>query len=159
MGKIAIQGLTNEEWEEVKKIIDPVLTAFRPGRTLTERAILRLRQAAEQQPDEWMYWYALGDWCQRLDDWENSIDACRRCYELRPNDPRSAYALATAYRFWADEHSQSGLAVEDAAREAVKLFQEVLDAPIPRRQRFMVRRHLAAMFKKYPELHQANAGE
>jgi len=148
----SIQGHTKAEWQKVKRIISPALH-LPPGSALTRAAIDLLRQAVQDNPDEWAYWYALGDYYQRLDRDLLSLSPCLNCYRLRPQDPRSAYALATAYRSCAREYGRNGLDPdEDSALIAFTLFFQVLDAPIPTRQQRFVSRHLISMMKEYPDL-------
>jgi tetratricopeptide (TPR) repeat protein len=54
-------------------------------------------KAAGQHPKEWVVFYALGDKYQQVGRYVDALRACKRCVELRPNDIRSVYALATAY--------------------------------------------------------------
>jgi len=73
------------------------------GKPLTSRialqqAIVVLEAAVENKPREWVYWYVLAEWYQTFGELAKSVRACEKCYELRPRDPRSAYALATALR-------------------------------------------------------------
>ena len=57
-----------------------------------------LEAAVKSKPREWIYWCVLGDWYQTIGELVKSMRACEKCYELRPRDPRSAYALGTALR-------------------------------------------------------------
>lgn len=63
-----------------------------------QKAVALLEGAVEAKPDEWVYWYVLGDLYQPLGEFVKSVKAGEKCYELRPKDPRSAYALATNLR-------------------------------------------------------------
>ena len=146
----SIQGHTKLEWQKVKRVVAPALR-LPPGPALLQRAVILLELAVRDNPNEWAYWYALGDYYQRLDDWASSIRVCHQCYKLRPQDPRSAYALATAFRFWAQKQPVSDVD-HKAVIAAVTLFAQVLSAPIPQRARRLVQQHLDAMATRYPAL-------
>jgi cytochrome c-type biogenesis protein CcmH/NrfG len=147
----SIQGYTKPEWQKVKRALRLALR-LPPGPALLQRAVLLLELAVRDHPNEWAYWYALGDYYQRLDDWTSSIRVCHQCYKLRPQDPRSAYALATAFRFSAEQHAVSDAEGHKLAKAALALFLQVLDAPIPKRERRFVQQHLEAMATRYPAL-------
>jgi tetratricopeptide (TPR) repeat protein len=68
------------------------------SRAALEEAASVLEAAVEARPSEWVFWYTLGDLYQPLREFVKSVGAAERCYELRPKDPRSAYALATNLR-------------------------------------------------------------
>jgi len=57
-----------------------------------------LEAAVQAKPDDWVCWYTLGDLYEQLGEFAKSVIAAEKCYELRPTDPRSAYALATNLR-------------------------------------------------------------
>lgn len=57
-----------------------------------------LSTATEKNPNEWVYWYALADSCLSEGLYSLALKACEKCLQLRPNDPRSTYAIATLYR-------------------------------------------------------------
>ena len=156
MNKLA--GHTKDEWRKVKKIVAPILNTP-PGPTLTRKAITLLESAVQDAPDEWAYWYALGEYYHRFDDWTSCVRAGRRCYTLRPNDVRSAYALATALRFWAEEHGRYTFDGHDAVQAAYALFTQVVNAPIPWWRRRFVKRHIAALTRKYPDLISQTQGD
>lgn len=65
---------------------------------LRKSAIPAFEAAIRKSPDEWIYYYMLCSFY--LEDFR-CVDAVRvgeKLLELRPNDPRSTYALATVYR-------------------------------------------------------------
>ncbi len=57
-----------------------------------------LQAATEKNPNEWVYWYAIADNWSSLGSYSLALDALEKCLELKSNDPRSAYAIATLYR-------------------------------------------------------------
>jgi tetratricopeptide (TPR) repeat protein len=72
-----------------------------PSHYTTEEFIAAAEAAVEQHPDEWVVFYTLGDKYQEVGRYADALRVCKRCVELRPNDIRSTYALATAYRLLA----------------------------------------------------------
>ncbi|MGQ9555651.1 MAG: tetratricopeptide repeat protein [Anaerolineae bacterium] len=66
-------------------------------RYTAEEFITAAERAAEEHPNEWVIFYTLGDKYQDVGRYGDALSACRRCVDLRPNDVRSVYALATAY--------------------------------------------------------------
>jgi tetratricopeptide (TPR) repeat protein len=65
---------------------------------LRKRAIPAFEAAIRKSPNEWVYYYML---CSFYLEDIRYVDAVRfgeRLLKLRPNDPRSTYALATVYR-------------------------------------------------------------
>ena len=46
---------------------------------------------------EWILYYALADKYQELGYYTEGLKAAQKCVEIRPNDIRSVYALATCY--------------------------------------------------------------
>ena len=85
-------------------LTDGMILARTVGRHLANRQtyspqefIQAAEKAAKEQPDEWVIWFTLGDKYQAAGMYVQSLQACKRCVELRPKDVRSAYALATAY--------------------------------------------------------------
>jgi tetratricopeptide (TPR) repeat protein len=67
-------------------------------------AVKALELKVKEEPREWIFWHALGDWYSSLGDYANAVRACEKCYELRPQDPRSAYSLATTLRVLTRAH-------------------------------------------------------
>jgi len=71
---------------------------LRRDRAALAECVSLLQAAVEAKPDDWVCWYALGDLYQPLGELVKSVRAGEKCYELRPRDPRSAYALASNLR-------------------------------------------------------------
>ena len=63
----------------------------------TQEFIEAAEKAIVDHPNEWVIFYTLGDNYMDKGQYARALQACKRCVELRPNDIRSAYALATAY--------------------------------------------------------------
>ena len=63
-----------------------------------KEAAAALEAAVEAKPREWVFWYALGDLYQPMGQFAESVRAAEKCVDLRPDDPRSLYALASNLR-------------------------------------------------------------
>ncbi len=117
----ALQYIGLRERYKVNRILRPVRDKYGDVRSSTpalEEAVLLLEEALKDKPGEWILWYILGDLYQPLGEFAKSVRAGERCYELRPNDPRSPYALASNLRTlthakYADHREQA-----DARRRA-----------------------------------------
>lgn len=68
---------------------------------LVKEAIVDLERAAVANPNEWVYFYALADYYNRLTAYAKALTASEKALALRPNDARTTYALATVYRILA----------------------------------------------------------
>ena len=84
-----------------------------PNNFSTQEFIDAAERAAEIYPNEWVIFYQLGGKYMETGQYARMLQACRRCVELRPNDIRSTYALATAYNTlsradWTDMEWQAG---------------------------------------------------
>jgi len=89
------------ERRKLGRVLKPVTAKYgdiRTSRAALEEAASVLEAAVEANPREWVLWYTLGDLYQPLGEFVKSVRAGEECYELRPKDPRSAYALATNLR-------------------------------------------------------------
>lgn len=101
------------------------------------------QRAAQAQPMEWVLAYMLCDRMRSLGDYAGALPVCQRTVELRPNDFRSAYALAEeynllvsasftdaevrAYNEWVKQHPGGpGMPIDMAAERA--RAQSALDA-------------------------------
>ena len=68
-----------------------------PSQYTTLEFIEAAEKAASKNPDEWAIFYSLGDKYMEIGQYARALQTCKRCVELKPNDIRSVYALATAY--------------------------------------------------------------
>ena len=90
----------------------------------TEEFIGAAEIALKKHPDEWVIHYSLGDKYQEVGRYAEALKVTQNCVDLRPNDVRSTYALATSYNIltraaWTDE--------EDAASRVFKLLLPDVD--------------------------------
>lgn len=69
-----------------------------PARFTLDEVIEAMEKVYANHPNSWELAYKLGDAYQDAGRYADSIATCTRCFDLRPDDPRSRYALATAYR-------------------------------------------------------------
>lgn len=76
--------------------IDP--TSLSGRRQLLKRTIQIFEETVREEPEELVYLWMLADYYARLHMYEKSVQTARRAYELRPDDPRSTYALGTCLR-------------------------------------------------------------
>ena len=74
-----------------------------------------LQAATSRDSGEWVYWYALGDCYQSVRWFSEALAATARCYALRPEDPRSSYALATSFRLLSRARLVENLSPQDVA--------------------------------------------
>jgi tetratricopeptide (TPR) repeat protein len=89
-----------------------------PSQYTTEEFITAAEESAERHPGEWVVFYALGDKYQEMGHYNDALRACKRCVELRPNDIRSVYALATAYNLLTRaDWSQIEMGIGDVLKE------------------------------------------
>lgn len=113
--QLELQELTPAEYRQVL-----AATASRPAQathekghpreTLSQRGQALVRQgalwetvaaleaAAEREPTEWVYLYKACDLYIALKQFERAVAAGERALRLRPDDPRSFYALGAAYQ-------------------------------------------------------------
>jgi hypothetical protein len=97
---IVLTSYRSSELRKLKRVLAPVVTEYgHPRRSLEAltTAIELLRTAASRKPKEWLYWYALAECCQDAGEFRLAFVAGCRCLALRPKDPRSDYALGSAY--------------------------------------------------------------
>jgi hypothetical protein len=68
---------------------------------------------------EWILYYTLADKYQELGYYTEGLKAAQKCVEIRPNDIRSVYALATGYNLI------TRAACSDDRQEAAELGKEL----------------------------------
>lgn len=91
-------------------------------REATQEALRVLEIKVTERPNEWIPWWALGDWYAILGEYAKAIRAREKCYQLRSPDPRSAYALAMALRSLAARAKFAGQPTTDLVRELFGKF-------------------------------------
>jgi hypothetical protein len=124
------------------------------------RVLLRV---TEQVRHEWVYWYALGDYCQGLGLFDTALCAYCCCYHLRPEDPRSTYALATAFermsqtdplKNWGAGGATTttlGFGAEASAAAAIHYFTRTLKY-VKGKDAKTVRKNIGALEEEFPVL-------
>ncbi len=68
-----------------------------PSNFFAEEWVEAAEKAARKHPRSWVVHYMLADKCCDLGRFDQAASAARRCVELRPDDLRSTYALATVF--------------------------------------------------------------
>jgi tetratricopeptide (TPR) repeat protein len=68
-----------------------------PAEYTTQEFIDTAEKAAKEHPGEWVIFYSVADKYMAAGQYVRALEASKRCVDLRPNDLRSRYALATAY--------------------------------------------------------------
>lgn len=68
-----------------------------PSNYTTEEFISAAKCALLKYPSEWVIYFSLGDKYQESGYYAEGLRATQKCVQLRPNDIRSTYALATSY--------------------------------------------------------------
>jgi tetratricopeptide (TPR) repeat protein len=100
-----------------------------PAQYTAEEFIVAAEKAAKQHPTEWVVFFALGDKYQEVGRYADALRACKRCVELRSNDIRSTYALATAYNLltraaWPKEIVEQ---LPDSLKDVMRELGDILD--------------------------------
>ncbi len=96
-----LQHVGIRERFKVNRVLRPAREKYgdiKSSRTALEESVRLLETAVAANPGEWILWYTLGDLYPPLGEFAKSVRAAQRCYDLRPKDPRSTYALATNLR-------------------------------------------------------------
>jgi tetratricopeptide (TPR) repeat protein len=83
-----------------------------PSRYATEEFITAAESALQKHPNEWVIYYSLGDKYQQMGYYANGLESTKKCVEIRPNDIRSVYALATSYNIltraaWSEKENEA----------------------------------------------------
>jgi tetratricopeptide (TPR) repeat protein len=141
-------------------------------------ALLEVKVKREN-PNEWVFWFSLSDWYSTVGERAKAVQAAEKCVELRPNDPRSIYALAVELRMLTHamhlgnakiegiklggygtvdpQRSQQaleelGLALDEAAERALDLYEKVNELGVNDADKRLVYDTLASMYTSFPGL-------
>jgi len=146
-----------------------------------EEFIEATEKAAEQHPNEWVVFITLAAEYGSVSRFADGLRASKRCVELRPDDIRSVFALATAYTqlaldasnehfelLWQfhdkeeaaeseREHAKAelaklGMAVETAAVQAMRWIERVLVMGPDSRYRAILSANLQTLWERFPHL-------
>lgn len=159
--------LSRLSWSDRRKLAKVLRSAAigpgSPRQIIAVHAFRTLSKLTEEERYEWVYWYALGDSCQELGFYDDALPACSCCYHLRPDDPRSTYALATAFRQFTQFQppsnsaaldaalSRLGFTAEESAAAAIHFFTMTLNY-VKGKDHDTVRSHIAALHERFPAL-------
>jgi len=129
-------------------------------------------------PNEWIVYFVASDKLADVGRYADSLRAAQRVVELKPNDPRSAYSLASAYyllarAIWVDspkfsaiadmipnvnpdlskaELARVGITVETAGAQAIRWFEKALALKPNREGQELIRQSLHALYRMFPDL-------
>ena len=105
-----------------------------PLRYTREEFIQAAEQAMKEYPDEWIVFYIAGDYYAQMGRYTDSLRAVKRCVELRPNEIRSAYALASAYNMFTRAEWVDSPEIEAALAEFELITGQVSDPSTAKRE-------------------------
>ena len=82
------------------------------SRYTTEEFVAAAERAIKKHPDEWVIYFTLGDKYQEHGYYTEGLKATQRCVQIKPNDIRSTYALATSYNLitraaWSEDEEEA----------------------------------------------------
>ena len=82
-----------------------------PSKYTTEEFLAAGERALKKYPNEWVAHYSLADKYQQMGYYAEGLRETQKCVEIRPDDIRSAYALATSYNLltraaWSEKENQ-----------------------------------------------------
>lgn len=91
-----------------------------PTRYTKEEFIAACERALKKYPNEWIIHYTLADKYQQMGYYAEGLRETQKCVEIRPNDLRSVYALATSYNIltravWSEQENQAARVFEELA--------------------------------------------
>jgi tetratricopeptide (TPR) repeat protein len=145
-------------------------------------AIHQLEQVNNENPTDWLIKYLLGDWYIRAKLYSKAVTILEQALSLRPQDIRSTYALATAYRILTrarligipkeeltessihilgidfdpeasnKEINKHGITLDDAAFKAMGLFEETMRLGVRASEKEIVFESLQKMYSDFPHL-------
>ena len=144
----------------------------------SEEFVEASEKAIQAFPNEWIVYYIASDKLADVGRYADSLRAAQRVVELRPNDPHSAYSLASAYyllaraiwvdspKFSAIEHlfpsvnpelskaelAKAGISVETAGVQAIRWFERALALKPNREGQKLIRQSLHALYGMFPDL-------
>lgn len=83
-----------------------------PSKSTAEEFVAAAERAKLKYTNEWVIYYSLADKYQELGYYTEALKATQKCVELKPNDIRSVYALATSYNLitravWSDKEEET----------------------------------------------------
>lgn len=83
-------------------------------------ALQALEKATDEEPGEFIWNFVLGDHYGRLGRLADATRACQRAVNIKPDDPRAHYAMATVYRML-----MRAIYAEPQYRERIDLVKEM----------------------------------
>jgi tetratricopeptide (TPR) repeat protein len=160
---------------KISKFLDsPIQTATK------EEVIVATKRAIEKYPNDWVLYFFLGDYLQKAWKYAEAMPICQKIVELRPDDVRSPYCLATNYNLltraaitpeqWnmSQQYFQSeevadpdtcrselaklGIDIQTAALQAIRWFERALNVKSDDASKMQIRQDLEVLYKRFPDL-------
>ena len=108
-----------------------------PSTYTTEEFVAAGKRALMKYPDEWVIHYSIADKYQDLGYYAEGLRETQKCVEIRPNDIRSVYALATSYNLltraaWSEEEIQAAKIYSILADDIAEVHKRVSQAGLDR---------------------------
>jgi len=108
-----------------------------PTNYTTEEFLAAGVRALKKYPNEWVIHYVLCDKCQAIGYYAEGLREAQKCVEIRPNDIRSVYALATSYNLltraaWSEQENQAAQIFRILANDIDKVDKRVSQAGLDR---------------------------
>jgi tetratricopeptide (TPR) repeat protein len=108
-----------------------------PSNYTTEEFLAAGERALKKYPNEWVIHFVLADKYQEMGYYAEGLREAQRCVEIRPNDIRSVYTLATSYNLltraaWSDEENQAAKIFSVLVRDIDKVDKRVSQAGLDR---------------------------
>lgn len=108
-----------------------------PSTYTTEEFLAAGERALKKYPDEWVIHYSIADKYQEMGYYAEGLRETQKCVEIRPNDIRSVYALATSYNLltraaWSEEENQAAKIFSILADDIDKVDKRVSQAGLDR---------------------------
>jgi hypothetical protein len=116
------------ERRNLNKVLKPVGHALSNPKTrqvAVVKSIRLLKEATQREMQEWVYWYTLGDFLLEAGFADEGLRVCSFCYHLRPEDPRSTYGLASAFRQLSDARLMGKPGIAEAIAKGKRAGQWV----------------------------------
>ena len=146
----------------------------------TEEFIKAAEIALKKYPKEWVIYFSLGDKYQSIGRYADSLALLIKCVELRHDDVRSTYALATAYNIltrasWSQQEAdvantmfgltgnqridpklveiemkKAGLTIQASVIQAIRWFKKTLDLNPDEKSKNQIQDDLRTLYARFP---------
>jgi tetratricopeptide (TPR) repeat protein len=114
---------------KVAKYVDNFQTAS------NEELIVAFKKAILEYPDEWLFYYFLGDKLQNIGAYAEAMHCCEKALKLKPNDVRTAYSIATCFNvLWRASFTKEEMQKVKAYIEAIIPMGDIFDPAVSQRE-------------------------